>query len=330
VSSAIKSKIPFLFLVGISIGWGFYYQSNSSLNDYGAANFEWLYLLDALVTLPLLCFLCIKSKKEALIKACVLSCIAIVVGSFIVPESSKIVWHYFEHARYLVLAIMLLFEVLAITTVYLAIKSSVNQQLDPDLSIERPIVRYLGQSPVAKLLCFETRMWTFTLFKKRIKPHCFSGEQHFTYHLKDGAQSNLLGFILLIAFEMPLLHLLLHFIWSPFAANVITLLTLMSLVFFYAEYNAVSRRPISLDSEYLYLRYGLFQPQIIPLSNIANIQTNSEFIKRSKYLKRYNYSGNPNVLIELVTPISGAKTIAIGVDNAPDFIAALKAVIKNS
>ncbi|KTG28769.1 hypothetical protein AWR38_11705 [Idiomarina sp. WRN-38] len=325
MSSSIKSKIPFLFLVCISIWWGFYYQSNSKLNDYGSANFEWLFLLDALIMLPIICFLCVKDKKEALLKSIILVCLAVLVGSYIIPEQSKLIWHYLESGRYFVLAGILLFELVAILTVYLAIKAAIGKSEDPDLSIEKPIKKYLGEGPVAKLLSFETRMWTYALFSKRVKSENFSGEQHFTYHQKDGAQSNLLGFIFLIAFEMPIMHLFLHFIWSPFAANIVTLLTVFSLVFFIAEYRAIARRPISLVGNKLFIRYGLYQPLVIPLGNIAKIRKNLEFVKRSRFVKRYNYSGFPNVEIELIEPVGKIKSVFIGVDSAEQFISAVLA-----
>ena len=54
---SIKSKIPFVFLISISLFWGIYYQGKHPLNDFGNANFEWLYLLDALIVLPVLCLI---------------------------------------------------------------------------------------------------------------------------------------------------------------------------------------------------------------------------------------------------------------------------------
>lgn len=320
----IKSKIPFLFLVAISIWWGFYYQSNSSLNDYGAANFEWLYLIDGLIVLPILCFFCIKDKKEALLKSLVLISLAIWLGSFIIPEQSKLIWQYLETGRYFLVAVLLLLEVVAIMTVYLAIKSALNKQDDPDIAIEKPIKQFLGDSIVAKLLNFETRMWTYALFAKRIKTEQFNGQQHFSYHLKDGAQSNLQGFVIIIAFEMPFVHLLLHFLWSPLAANIITLLTVFSLIFFIAEYRALSRRPISLVGDALVIRYGIYQPMTIPLSNIESISRWSEPVKRSKTIKQYNYFGVPNVAIDLVKPDGNVKTIYLGIDSAHTLIQAVQ------
>lgn len=320
MNSSIKSKIPLLFLIAISISWGFYYQSNGRLNDFGAANFEWLYLIDGLLVLPALCFLCIEDKKQALLKAVLFSCLVVMIGSYIIPEKSKFVWHYLESGRYFILGLVLLIECIAISTVYLAIKSTLNLNGDPDLAIEEPINRFLGETLVAKLLSFEIRMWTYALFAGRINTAQFRGKQHFSYHQKDGAESNLLGFIILIIFELPIMHLLLHFLWSPLVANVVTVLTIFSLVFFIAEFRAVSRRPISLADKELIIRCGIYQRLTLPLSNIANIRRNSNHIKRSRSVKRYDYSGAPNILVELIKPIGDVNRIYLGVDE-PDALA---------
>ncbi|MCF2857198.1 hypothetical protein L1286_06945 [Pseudoalteromonas sp. SMS1] len=324
MSPVIVSKFPFVFFLAISIWWGFYYQSNSRLNDFGQANFEFLYLLDALIVLPIICFLAVKNKKEALLKALTLCCLAVWVGSYIIPENSKLIWPYLENGRYVMSALILLFEAAAIVTVILAIKTALNQEVDPDVAISQPIERFLGKSAVATILNFETRMWTFALFAKRVKPENYRGTQHFTYHQKDGAQSNLLGFVFLIALELPLTHLLLHFVWSPMAANVVTILSVLSLVFFLAEYRAMVRRPISIDGGDLRIRYGLFQPLTVSLSNVASINGNDTFVARDKSIKRYNYSGVPNVEIVLVEPIGQIKKICIGVDNPYTFMESIK------
>ncbi|WP_258406094.1 hypothetical protein [Shewanella aegiceratis] len=324
LSASVKSKIPLLFLVCVSVWWAFYYQSNGPFNDYGRANFEWLYLLDALVVAPLLCFFCIKEKKDALIKALALICLGVLFGSFIVPEQNKFIWHHLELGRYLIVAVMVLFEVVAIASVVLAIRSALAQGRDPDLAIDEPITKLLGGGAIVSLLRFETRIWTYALFASRIDRHQFNGVQHFSYHQKDGAQSNLLGFILVIAFEAPLMHLLMHYLWSPMAANVISLLTLLSLVFFVAEYRALSRRPISLSQNDLVIRCGLYSPLVIPLGNISRVVSNQAFVKRSSQVKRYNYAGIPNVEISLSEPIGQLEKVYLGVDDPGAFIQAIR------
>jgi len=315
MNKTLKQKTPVIFLVFISLFWGWYYQSNGWFNEFGTANYEWLYLLDGLLVLPILCFLCIKDRKEAAIKALAMSCVVVLVGSYIIPETSKFIWPYLESGRYVALAILLWFELVAIAMVFLAIKTALNRDSDPDLAIFKPVTRFLGRGSVAKIVMFEARIWTYALFSERISGEQFDGKLHFSYHNKDGAINNSLGFVILILIELPLVHLLAHFIWSPTAANVLTLLTLFGLLFFVAEYRAMSRRPVSLFQDKLVIRYGLYTPVTIALKNIASIEPNRNYIPRSKKVKRYNYAGTPNITITLVQSIGQIKKIYIGVDN---------------
>ena len=322
---SVIRHIPLLFLLGITIVWWLYYGGEHALNDYGAANFEWLFLVDALVVLPLLCFVCVPDKKEAALKAVMLVALAILLGSYVIPEQSKLVWHYLENGRYALLALVLLFELAAIGTVYWAIRSALARRDDPDVAISAPIEKLLGTGMVANILSFETRVWTYLLFAQRITAQQFTGVKHFSYHQKDGAQSNQLGFTLLIAFELPIMHMLLHFLWSPLAATVVTLLTLLSLAFFVAEYRAMSRRPISLTDDHLIIRYGLFAPLKLPLQSIASIAAHDQQVRRSKLHKRYNFSGNPNLVLTLREPLGSVERIYLGVDQPSALIAAVKA-----
>lgn len=313
----LKRFIPVTFLITASVWWGIYYSSNSTLNRYGSANFEWLYLIDTLFVLPVICYLCTSDKTKACLQAGVLSCTAIFIGSYIIPEKSKVIQPYLEDGRYLVLGVLLLFEIYAIYSVCRVIRKQLSTASDPDDVIEMALSRKFGTNLLTAVLIFEARVWTFLLFSSQIKSENYAGHQHFYYHTKDGAQSNLLGFIIVNLIELPLAHLLLHFVWSPTAATIVTALTAMGIVFFIAEYKAISKRPVSLSDDMLIIRYGLSKPRVISLTTIRRVAINSDEVRRSKGIKRMNYFGQPNVVIELKQPVDNIETVYLGVD-APD------------
>lgn len=315
----IRKNIPLLFMLAISMWWAFYYQSSNAINGFGSEKKEWLLLIDGLIFLPLICFIFIKNKKEAATKALAYSCLIVLLGSFIIPQSSKIIWPYLESGRYLILFVFIILEITTIFTVFFAVKAALNMNIDPDEAISHPIESRIGKGAISALLSFEARMWTYALFARRIKSQSFIGEYHFTYHNKDGVQSNQLGFILLILFELPIAHLVLHFLWSPFAANLITGFTLFSLAFFIAEYRAMAIRPISLTSKHLIIRYGIWNPVTIPLVEIKHAQINTKFIARASNISRYNMAGNPNVEIQLHC----GKLIYLGIDSPNTLISTL-------
>jgi membrane protein YdbS with pleckstrin-like domain len=311
-----RNSIPFIFFAVISAFWAFFYKSSNVMNEFGADKPEWLLFIDGLIVLPILCFVCVKDKKEATIKAVAYSGLIILLGSFVIPESSKSIWPYLESGRYLVIFAFVALEVITIITVFFAIKTSLTKLEDPDIAISRPIENIVGKGVVSTLLSFEARVWTYALFSRKIRKQHFDGEIHFSCHNKDGTQSNQLGFIIIILFELPVMHVLLHFLWSPYAANIITGLTLLGLVFFIAEYKAIAIRPISLTPDSIIIRYGVWNPLTIPITQIKHLGSNSKFIRRSANLKRFNLSAAPNVEIKL----NSGKFIYLGVDSPDQLI----------
>ncbi len=147
--------------------WAFFYQSTNAMNEYGVEKPEWLLLIDGLIVLPILCFFCVNDKKEAAIKAVAYGCLIILLGSFVIPENSKVVWPYLESLRYLAIAAFVVLELTTIFTVFFAIKASLSKDKDPDMSISQTIEKILGKGVISALLSFEARVWTYALFSKK-------------------------------------------------------------------------------------------------------------------------------------------------------------------
>ena len=317
-----KQHGPFLCLLGMTVVACFYYLNDGVWNDYGQTMPEWMLLVDGLLVLPLVCFFCIDDKQKAALKAIIYASLMVLVGSFLIPESNKYVWNYLESGRYVLLMLLVVFELLTILTVFFAIRSSLNKNTDPDSAISMPIESLVGKGKLATLMSFEARVWVYALFNRRVESSKFRGDAHFYGDLKDGTASNLLGFIVIIVFEIPLVHLLIHFIWSPFAANVITGLTILGLLFFVAEYRAISRRPVSIDAsnQQLIIRYGLFAPLVIPFDQIKTITEHHEAVARAKNTKRFNQFGCPNVAVNT----TGGLEIYLGLNNPKFFIESVR------
>ncbi|RXJ72814.1 hypothetical protein CS022_13200 [Veronia nyctiphanis] len=169
----------------------------------GNANFEWLFLVDAFITLPIVCLLCAENKKKAAIQILALCMLAVFIGSMIIPDSSKVVWPYLESLRLLSIPILVLFEVIAVVTVLIAIKAAMSRKQDIDIAIHHAVSKLFGTGNLAKLSALEVRVWTFFLMATRVKPEQFEGESHFTYHKKDHAHSNAFGFLMIMVLKRP-------------------------------------------------------------------------------------------------------------------------------
>ncbi|WP_394205215.1 hypothetical protein [Shewanella waksmanii] len=317
MSQALKYKpmMPLLITLLLISSWVINFHVASPLNDMGLAQLEWLYLVDILIVVPVVCFWAIADKRTAAIKSAAYISLLLLIGTVIIPTEQQQLLPQLSPLRYLILALILAIEVISIVLVVLAVNTALKAKSDPDQALTSAVSKLTNNPSLSNILCLDLRMWSFLLCHKRIQPQHYRGQQQFSYHKKDGCRDNALGFIVIIGFELPIAHLLLHFFWSPLAANIITGLTLLSLLFFIAEYRALAKRPISIDNKQLIIRYGLYPSFSIDIDNISDIRPNQQFIPRHGTVKRFNLSGTPNLAITLKKPIGKINRVYLGVDN---------------
>ena len=328
-----ESIAPFaLFSLVIIAWWAFYRymplasvtQSNHAVNVFDDT--EFLFLIDVFVTLPLACILLIKDKKKAVIKGLALASLAIVVGSFLLPSDIQHWLPTLMNGRYAVLGVLVLIELATIIGVVTFIRTEFTHGTELDSAILKGITPFVPSGVLQQFIWFEGRMWACLFMPKKIATLPISGDIHFSYWKKDGALSNALGFIVIMAFELPIAHVLLHFIWSPFAANVVTGLSLLGLLFFISERNAMTLRPISLrlsdnkSPSMLIIRYGLSNPIEIPLTDVVSASHHNEYVKRASHLKRFNYAGVPNVKLVVKPKRSQITEYYLGVDDPQQLV----------
>ena len=291
-------------------------------------NTELLFLIDALITLPIACLLLIKDKKKALIKGVALASLALVAGNILLPADMQQWLPVIMDGRFIVLGVFVFLEVITILSVITLIRTEFAKGVDLDSAILRSVATFIPSGMLRQIMWFEGRMWSCLLMSKKLSTLPLKGDVHFSYWNKDGAHSNALGFIIIMAVELPIAHVLLHFMWSPFAANVVTGLSILGLLFFVAERNAMKLRPISLlfnegNTPTLIIRYGLSNPIEIPINNILSVSPHCECVKRASHLKRFNYAGVPNVKIKLASSETRVTEYYVGVDDPQQLIKTL-------
>lgn len=130
----------------------------------------------------------------------------------------------------------------------------------------------------------------------------FSGERHFNYSNNGGNASNQLGFIIAIFFELPLMHMLLHFMCSPTAAVVASALSAWALLYMVADYRATLYRPVSLSRDGMIIRCGaLAADAVIPCAVVETVEEFKGTVRRKAGIRRYVQLGQPNVVVSLKT-----------------------------
>lgn len=164
---------------------------------------------------------------------------------------------------------------------------------------------------------WEKRFWLYAFMIKTPKMEAFTGTNHFGTGKQNGNASAWLGWAIVNLVPTPIIHVLLHQ-KSPLAAGLSTLACLMSSLWLWAEYRAAMVRPISIDGNFLYLRYGLLTDRKIDRGGIFSTKTVS-YLDSLQGVHRYAGFGAPNVLIKL----KGGEELAIGVDDPARFIETL-------
>jgi hypothetical protein len=160
----------------------------------------------------------------------------------------------------------------------------------------------LGASVPAKILVAELLLlyhafggW-FKKFTSRDPEHAV-----FSYHRRVGYTAIMCVVTLILLVETTALHLLLLH-WSALAAWIFTGLSLYSLLWLIGDYHAIRLHPIVLDETHLHLRIGMRWRAIIPLSDIAEIQSP---LRREKNTDDMNFAlfGSPRLVIALRQPV---------------------------
>ncbi len=262
---------------------------------------EWPVLFDALLTVPLLyLFIFRRDGRRALAAAAMLAVSGVMIAGWIVPIASQHWLGVLQVGRNLLAVVFVVGEIaLAVGLARLTLRL-LRDDADPERAIADTLRARFGDTPVARLLAFEVRMWFYALFVSAKRKLVFVGDEHFTCHAKEGHASNQQGFILLILIELPIVHVLLSVFWHARVAWIVTALSLWGLCFLIAEYRASLRRPISLDSERVYIRYGLAAELAVPLTRIARAVPHREAVaRRIPGTLRYCEAGAPNVCMYL-------------------------------
>ncbi|MDD7887063.1 hypothetical protein [Flavivirga sp. 57AJ16] len=128
-------------------------------------------------------------------------------------------------------------------------------------------------------------------------------ENEFSYHKNSGTIALLIAIILIVAIETVVLHIVLAK-WSLIAAWILTCLSIYSGIQIFGFLKSMIKRPIAIEHNTLYLRYGIMNESTMDLKNIDSIEISSKDIKNNKEIRKLSFLGeleNHNVIITLKT-----------------------------
>jgi hypothetical protein len=295
---------------------------------------EWPLLFDLLVTFPVAYLLiCRPGWKEWLKKYAGILMLGLAFGSFAIPDASKQLWHELDRFRVLLPALYAVLEVGLVLWLFLGVRRMLRADANTDRVLDNAVRRVFGQGTAWRLMVFEVRFLYYALFMR--KPPQYEGARHFYTAKAGGNASNQLAWIFVIVFDIPIAHMLLHFLWSPTAAWVATALTGWGMLYMIADYRATLVRPVSLGADALHVRCGaLASDAVISYADITAVQQVRHPERRQPGKRYFRHLGEMNVEITLrdgmvlPTLLGGDKAashVFIGVDEPAQFVEALRA-----
>ncbi|WP_375561583.1 hypothetical protein ACE193_03260 [Bernardetia sp. OM2101] len=266
--------IPVLLLMGLI----FLIQSpyfNQGLTQ--SNNFILAISIDFVFTIPLIYFFAIRKTKIPNLTAITLMIAGLFLGLYFLPKENQNYLQLFKTYFFPIIELSILSVV--IWKVRTAIKKYKNLKLDYDRNtaeisfdfftvLKNSCEEILPKLP-ASLLATEIAVVYYSVINwKKTK---INTTKEFTYHATSGTVGLLGALVFIITIETIALHLLLG-MWSNIAAWILTILSIYTGFQILAFAKSISKRPVLIENDILYLRYGIMSETEIELKNIKSIE----------------------------------------------------------
>lgn len=282
---------------------------------------------DLLLTVPIVYFLLI--RKTTIPKTTVVPFLifGVIVCSIILPSENQ---QYLDLFKAWVLPIVELFVVSYV--VYNLRKGIKSYKLKKDVSADfftltkntcSEILPKRVVTPMATEIA--VLYYGFISWRKRELK-----DNEFSYHKDSGTITLIIAILFIVALETFVFHTLFAK-WSDIAAWILTFLSIYSGIQLFGFLKSMYNRPISIESEKLFLRYGIMSEATIDLINIENIEISTKDIKLDKETRKLSFLGEleshnivirlkeESTLIGLYGKKRAFKNLAFHVDNTTEF-----------
>lgn len=255
--------------------------------------------IDLLLTSPFIYFLLI--RKTAIPKTTVIPFIilGVVVCSFIIPVENQ---YYLSLFKTWILPLIELSVLAFITYNFIKAirlyKSKKNEMSSDFFTILKQTCSNI--LPKVAVIPFVTEIsvfyYGFIYWKKR---HLKANE--FSYHKDSGTIGLLIALLFLIAIETVAFHLLLSK-WNTTVAWILTGISIYSGIQILGFLKSMTKRPILVENNTLFLRYGIMNETTINIIDIESVELSSKDIELNNETRKLSFLGNlegHNMIINL-------------------------------
>jgi len=282
---------------------------------------------DLLLTVPIIYFLLI--RKTSIPKTTVVPflIVGMLVCSAILPIENQYFLDLFKTWVFPVVELSIVsYIIYNVAKALKRYKVNKSDEIDFFTALKNTCYEILPKKAVIPLVTeIAVFYYGFVYWKKRKL-----NENEFSYHKDSGTISLLIAIIFIVAIETVVLHILLQK-WNVTVAWILTFLSIYSGIQFLGFLKSMSKRPILIKDEKLYLKYGIMKETTIDLKSIDSIEISSKDIELNKETRKLSFLGeleSHNIIIRLkqeneLTGLYGIKrkykNLALHVDKKSEF-----------
>ena len=282
---------------------------------------------DLLITAPLVYFLLIRKTtipKTTIVPFLILG---VIIGTSILPPENQFYLNLFKTWILPIVELSILsFVVYKVRAVVKRYKLQRKHSFDFFTTLKHTCQEILPKAAIAPAATeIAVFYYGFIYWRKRELK-----ENEFSYHKESGTIALLIAFIFIVGIETFVCHMLL-IKWSTIAAWILTCLSIYSSFQLFGFLKSILKRPILIEDNNLYLRYGIMSESTINIKEIDSIELSSKDLEDTKEIRKFSFLGeleSHNVIIRLkaentLTGLYGMKSnfkaLALHVDNKNEF-----------
>lgn len=282
---------------------------------------------DLLLTVPLVYFLLIRKTRIPKTTVVPFLIIGIVVCSLILPLKNQYYLNLFKTWGLPIVELSIVSYI--IYNVSKAIKRyriNKSDEIDFFTTLKNTCYEILPKRVVIPLVTeIAVFYYGFIYWKKRKLK-----DNEFSYHKDSGTVTLLLAIIFIVAIETITFHILLAK-WNTTIAWILTFLSIYSGIQIFGFVKSMFKRPIAIENDKLFLRYGIMNETTIDLADIDSIEISSKDIELNNETRKLSFLGEleshnvviklkkENTLIGLYGIKRTYKNLALHVDNKIEF-----------
>lgn len=282
-----------LFIIGMMV-----LLAKSSFFNANPSSFSIGIIFDLLFTVPLIYFLLI--RKTTIPKTTVIPflIVGIVICSLILPAENQQYLNFFKTWLLPIVELFILsFVIYNLRKGIKHYKINKSETFDFYTTLKKTCYEMLPKAVVVPVVTEIAVFYYGFIYWKKTKLK----DNEFSYHKNSGTIPLLIAIMGIVAIETVTVHILLAK-WSNTAALIFTILSIYSGIQIFGFLKSMLKRPIVIEKNKLFLRYGIMTETTIDLKNIESVELSSkdiEFNKETRKLSPLGALESHNVVIRL-------------------------------